>query len=986
MTKIFIAAVLFLLAATDGVYAQKSDSLKKKTPIVVTGNVSTEAGEGLAGAYVSVKGTVIGALSDPDGTFLLRLERPAKYEIQCILAGYAEETVTLDSGQTTLHIILTPERILSNEIVVSASRTGEKLLESPVTIEKMDLLHLKESPAASMFDAVATLKGVDVQNSALGWRTVNTRGFNSPANPRFLQRLDGMDMQAAGLSAPAGLLTGPSDLDIENLEIIPGAQSGLYGPNAFNGVLNMATKSPFQYPGLSVMLGTGMNHLDGKDQPAAMLGEAAIRYARVVKDRFGFKVNLAYFMGEDWHASSREDVADYSGTTNLEKYGKGPGNPGYDGLNIYGDEVSNVFDSLTTNSPFGPLIRQPLRISRTGYRERDLTDYNTYFLKSDASLHYKINENVEIVAGGRYTRGTSVLTADNRIAIRNFRIAHPKLELRGGNYFFRTYASMVSAGQSYDSRLTAINVNRAWKGDAEWFTQYLMVYSGQLQMLNSPFLNLNLGLNDADIPPGNDEAARRFADSDNSFLSENPKLRSFLASVLGEVGADTTMKLFRGQARFLPASPEFNAAKERVIKSTDWNTSGSRMVDHSNFYNADVQYDFSKHWKVIEFLAGGTARLFALDSDGIIFRDEAGPILVPEFGVYLQATKRFLNERLRLTASIRVDKAHRFKPVVSPRGAVVYSVDRDKKHNLRASYQTGFRMPDLRHRYIDMYVGIYKFVGGFTEDFYDNGVIYNGAGGERVINAYTASSVRKFWETGNESDLVKQDMSEIRPEFVRSIELGYKGAVLANLVVDVSGYLNLYRDFIGMVTFFGPHLDDVGTPDMPLTPEKLRTRGRDADTLYTFYRRYINAPYHITSGGLSAGFNFYATRWLYFMGGYSMNKLTKKIENPDFLTEFNTPLHKITFTVAGRNIKQRYGFALNWRWSDGYDFQYSFASGYVPGFHLMDAQVSYKLPKYKSTVKLGGVNVLNNRHIEAYGGPTLGAMVYLRVTYDDFLN
>ncbi|MDW8334118.1 MAG: carboxypeptidase-like regulatory domain-containing protein, partial [Bacteroidia bacterium] len=832
-----LCITLAALFAATTLRAQKTDSTKKKSAFVVKGNVSTEAGEGLPGAYVSVKGTVVGALSDVDGSFVLRLDRPGKYEVQCILAGYAEETAVLDSGQTTLHIVMTPERILSNEVVVSASRTGEKLLESPVTIEKMDLLHLKESPAVSMFDAVAALKGVDVQNTSLGWRTVNTRGFNSPANPRFQQRLDGMDMQATGLSAPAGLLASPSDLDVESIEIIPGAQSGLYGPNAFNGVMTITTKSPFQYPGLSVMLGGGANHLDGVDRPAALIGEAALRYARVFKDRLGVKLNLAYFAGEDWHASSREDIADYSGTVNLQSYAKGPGNPGYNGLNIYGDEVSNVFDSLTTDSPFGPLIRKPLRISRTGYLERDLADYNTYVFKSDVQVHFKINENVELIGGSRYSNGTAIFTADNRIAIRNFHYAHPKLELRGGNYFFRAYASMVSSGNSYDVGLAAINVNRAWKGDAEWFTQYLMVYSGQLLALNNPLLGLNLGLKNEDLTPQSDEAARRFADSDNSFLAENPRLRAFLESVLGAEGADTTMKLFRGKARFLPGTPEFNAAKAKVVKSSDWNRDGAYLFDRSNFYNADVQYDFSKHWKVVEFLAGGTARAFVLNSRGLIYGDYQGPIWVPEFGAYLQATKRFFQERLRITGSIRVDKAHRFKPVVSPRAAVVFAADRDKKHNLRASYQTGFRMPDLRHRYIDMYVGIYKFIGGFTEDFYDNGVIYNAPGGERIVNAYTYSSVKKFWDTGDETVLVKQDMSEIRPEFVRSIEAGYKGAVLPNLVVDVNGYVNLYRDFIGMVTLIGPHLDDVGTPDMPLTPAKLRVRGRNADTIYTQYRR-----------------------------------------------------------------------------------------------------------------------------------------------------
>ena len=101
--------------------------------------------------------------------------------------------------------------------------------------------------------------------SSLTFKVPNTRGFNIPNNFRFMQLVDGVDMQAATLGVPLGNAIGPTELDIQSVEITPGAASALYGMNAINGMANLITKSPFTHQGLSIYQKTGVNHVDGMD-------------------------------------------------------------------------------------------------------------------------------------------------------------------------------------------------------------------------------------------------------------------------------------------------------------------------------------------------------------------------------------------------------------------------------------------------------------------------------------------------------------------------------------------------------------------------------------------------------------------------------------------------------------------------------------------------------------------------------------------------
>lgn len=357
-------------------------------------------------------------------------------------------------------------------------------MRSPVSVEKMDVRAIRETPAASFYEGLQNLKTIDIITSSLGFKIINTRGFMSTSNSRFVQFINGMDNQAPGLNIPVGNMVGISDLDAESVDIIPGAASALYDPNAFNGVINMISENPFDYQGFSAMVRLGVNHVDGRDASPSPMYEGMVRYAKAINNRVALKVNLAYMKAHDWHANSTENVDPLS----YAMEGNNPDNPAYNALNIYGDEA-------VTSLPIG-LFGLPVRVARTGYLEEDLVDYDTYSLKGDAALHYRVTEKVEAIYHYKYGAGTSVYQGANRYGIKNFVLQQHKLELRGTNFFARTYSTFENSGDSYDSRFLALNVNRSWKSDQQWFQEYAAAYMGVVPGLE----------------PGNHSVARSFAD------------------------------------------------------------------------------------------------------------------------------------------------------------------------------------------------------------------------------------------------------------------------------------------------------------------------------------------------------------------------------------------------------------------------------------------------------------------------------------------
>jgi iron complex outermembrane recepter protein len=309
-----LMTLTFVLSFTGMVMANTAEMIQSDDRITISGTVVDAAnGETLAGVNITVRGRVIGVATNSRGEFTLRVNDTPPITLLVSIIGYRSQEIQINEMNVSdLRIELREETILGSDIVVSASRVEESILDAPVSIEKMDVIAINQTAAPNYYQGIANLKGVDISTSSINFQIINARGFNSTGNTRMVQLTDGMDTQAPALNFPIGNLNGPSELDVESLEFIPGASSALYGPNAFNGILLVNSKNPFQYPGLSVFVRNGVNHMDSQNDlgepnnPRPMF-EISGRFADVIGDRFAYKVNLTYSRADDWRGINYSD-------------------------------------------------------------------------------------------------------------------------------------------------------------------------------------------------------------------------------------------------------------------------------------------------------------------------------------------------------------------------------------------------------------------------------------------------------------------------------------------------------------------------------------------------------------------------------------------------------------------------------------------------------------------------------------------------------
>jgi outer membrane receptor protein involved in Fe transport len=344
----------------------------------------------LAGVNIAIKGTVSGTTTDVKGNFVLNTTVKPPFQLAVSFVGYETVIRDIKGNETSIKISLKEQAIMGQEVVIAASRVEETVLKSGSSIEKMDIRTIQQSAAPSFYDALVNMKGVESSQQSLTFRSINSRGFNANGNVRMVQLIDGMDSQAPGLNFSVGNVAGISELDVESVELIPGAASALYGPNAINGILLMNSKSPFLYKGLSAQNKVGLMHVnDPSGVKASPYNDFAIRYATSWNDRLAVKVNFAYLNANDWNANNTRDI-----NANLVDGSTRETNPNYNGVNMYGDETStNIRDVANSMVKAGVLpaaavgLVPNINVSRTGYKESELADYTTKSLRTNASLH-----------------------------------------------------------------------------------------------------------------------------------------------------------------------------------------------------------------------------------------------------------------------------------------------------------------------------------------------------------------------------------------------------------------------------------------------------------------------------------------------------------------------------------------------------------------------------------------------------------------------
>jgi iron complex outermembrane receptor protein len=882
----------------------------------VNGTVKdADTGETLPGANIKIENKAVGTTTDFDGNFVLKVTENLPFTLEISVLGYEMKKVAVTKNNQIVDIALRQNETSLDEIVVSASRTPERIMESPVTVERLDARAIKNTSSPSFYDGLENLKGVDVNTSSLTFKSVNTRGFAGFANTRFMQLVDGMDNSSPALNFAIGNLLGMSELDVNTVELLPGASSALYGANAFNGIMFMTSRSPFNDQGISVSYKQGLTVQEAAGDN--VFRDISVRMAHAFSEKFAAKVSLSYLKGTEWFAT------DYRNTRN-GAYAVGDMSLNdYDGLNIYGDEVATDLGGAVG------------RVSRTGYKEVDLMkDYEAKSVKLNTALHYRPfgDDRLELIFNSKYGVGNTIYQGLNRYNIRDFYLAQQKLELKGKNFFIRGYVTSEDAGNSYDSRFTAININRRWKTDQAWFTQYAGTY----------------------LVTGSHAAARAAADT----------------------------------GRLIPGTPEFQTTFDEVTADPNLVT-GSRFQDQTKLYHSDVNYNFQDVIDWAEFQVGGSYRRYSLNSNGSIFTDYDGPIDYDEFGAYTQMQKKFLEEdRLKLTASIRYDKAQNFDGNFSPRVSLAYAAGEDKNENFRASFQKGFRNPTTQDQYIGLDAGSAVLVGSAPDNLdrftttplivspagqaFTGGVTTTLSGRLAYENSFSARSVQGGAPIASIAPLVK-------PEEVTAFELGYRGLVNTGasiVTIDVSGYFNNYTDFISGKNVLVPFYGTVGDNGLSL----LALRNGD----YKAFQVYTNTVAEINSYGASIGLNTKFFKNFDLGLNYTYAKFDfDQASDPDFEAGFNTPEHKVKVQFGNPNLFKNFGFNINARWQNEFLWESTFLDATVDARTVLDAQINYTVPAWKSVFKLGGANLTGEEYFSAPGVGAVGSQYYVSWTINN---
>lgn len=836
----------------------------------------------------------------------------------------------------------TPEIDRIQEVNIKQNRLKEKLKESPLTVESMSAQSIKETPASDFYEALGHLKGVDITAASLGFRIVNTRGFNSTSPVRTLQVIDGVDNQSPGLNFSLGNFLGASELDIASQEIVVGASSAYYGPGAFNGVIALTTKDPWKTPGFSYKFKVGERQLM----------ENSLRYAKVWKDKkkqdlIAFKANFYHMKAYDWEATNSDPVFQSKANKN------NPG--GYDAVNRYGDEVLRPGEYDQTS--ISGMYQTPGlgRYFRNGYWEKDLVDYNTYNLKSSATIALKPfdDKQKEFIFQSNFGMGTTVYQGDNRYSLNDIKFFQNRFEFKHNKGFVRIYNTYEDAGNTYDAVFTALLMQEATKKDDYWGGDYqnywLSKIAGKVKSLPGY----------PTFFPADDTAL--FRKMVNAVLANNQdKILQWHQETRDKANQANNFKnlphLDPTYARFNEGSSRFDSLKNAITSKKSFGEGGSGFYDKSALYNIQAEQRFTLK-QLNFFTIGGSGRLYTPNSAGTIFSDTNGKTIRNyEFGAYLGYERKFLKNKLKLNATFRADKNQNFPMVYSPAASLVYTPNKITYY--RMSLSSGVRNPTLADQYLFYNVGRAILLGNLNG--YKNLVTLESLN-EYFLQATPSLSLLKYF-----------DVKPVVPEKVKSIEVGYKSFLLRNkLNLDMSAYFSMYEDFIGYKIGYDPLI----------STQFNRIIGGQA------YRVATNAETTVTTMGTSIGLNYFFGDNYTAGFNYSFNQLNKTDNEDPIIPAFNTPKNKFNLSLSGSKIKlwklDQLAFSINYKWVEGFLFEGSPQfTGEIQSYGLVDLMVAKEIPKYNMQIKTGGSNILNNPVMQVYGGPYIGRMLYCSVLFE----
>jgi iron complex outermembrane receptor protein len=346
--------LLILLFAPQLAYTQNGAT--------ITGNVTdAQTHELLIGATVSVKGTHVSTSTNAQGKFVLQNLNAGTIVITISHVGYQSAEIVVQTHPTktaVINVALHVDERIGSAVVISASKRREKITNAPASIQVLGAKELSQFAGSNITQLFSRVQGIEFTRSGVDDITINARGLNSAFNNKVLQMVDGRNTMAP-LSAGIALFNNGTTIkdDIEQIEIVLGPQSALYGPNAHNALINYITKDPRKYQGTTISTSAG----------SQSQFSTRVWHALKVSDKWAYKLTGEYAVGKDY------------------------------------EWYDSVYAGSPNGFPFGPAVAIPERIK----------DFDFERYRGEAHVYYSLTPASDIIlsAGGSHFTRLQVTTS-----------------------------------------------------------------------------------------------------------------------------------------------------------------------------------------------------------------------------------------------------------------------------------------------------------------------------------------------------------------------------------------------------------------------------------------------------------------------------------------------------------------------------------------------------------------------------------------------
>ena len=444
--------------------------------------VDSENQEAIPGANVIVLGSNTGAVADFDGNFTLNTSAELPLTIEVSYVGYSSKSLEVTSLDQEIVISLDFGQNL-NEVVISASRRSEKILDAPASVSIISTQDIENT--ANVNDPVRNLiniPGLQFQQQSANSINFEMRAGSGVFGTSVFPILDYRFLQSPASGSFFAFQSGLSNLDIERIEIVRGAASALYGPGVESGVVHFFSKKAIDKPGTSVeLIGGNLSTLQG-----------AIRHAYANdKKTFGFKINAQYKKGDEFSLDPVED-AQFLGAINAAT-------------------ANGIFQPTVRNNRIDPAAASNQVLSRSdidpdGDGNAYLNEYETFM--ANAHLEFRPNDKTDAVISGGINSGNGLINQSQGPGYAAGNDYWGQARIRSGGFFGQLSYTANDGGsenapfylyltaQRIITKRSALDVQLQYSFDTENFLDSNFTFGADYRDIGADSENTLFGIND----------------------------------------------------------------------------------------------------------------------------------------------------------------------------------------------------------------------------------------------------------------------------------------------------------------------------------------------------------------------------------------------------------------------------------------------------------------------------------------------------------